>query len=168
MPQLQIEENYPEHHSPHKPIQKKLTRAQVIATLLAKQSAQQSDSQHTLEETKGYLKCTNCGISVHKRTNEDAFQAFVQGPCINRPYEQPHQGHARVMPATFCGKEVTDLQCKNCGTQTQTDAQQRPILTNALQKSCKGAAISGSPPITEHTKGSPRHNSEHCPTTGWP
>ena len=93
-PQLQIEENYPEHHSPHKPIQKKVTRAQVIANLLAKQTNQQSGSQHTLEETKGYLKCANCGNSVHKRTNEDAFQAFVQGPRINRLYDQPHPGHA--------------------------------------------------------------------------
>ena len=56
------------------------SRKRAPANLLAKQTNQQSDSQHTLEETKGYLKCANCGNSVHKRTNEDAFQAFVQGP----------------------------------------------------------------------------------------
>ena len=69
----------PERHSPHKPIQKKITRAQVTANLLAKQTNQQSNTQHTLEETKGYLAST--------------------GSTTNRIQD---------MPATLCGREEID------------------------------------------------------------
>ena len=93
-PQLLLEEEYPEHHSPHKPIQEKVTRAQVIARLLENQNAKQPESQHTLEETKGYLRCKTCGLNVHKRANEGAFLGFAQGQCINQLYDQGHPGHA--------------------------------------------------------------------------
>ena len=66
--------------------------------------------------------------------------------CINRLYDQPHPGHA----SHTLWQRGDRSHCKNCCTQTQTDAQNRPILRIALQKTCKGAAIiSGSPPITE-------------------
>ena len=42
---LLLEEEHPEQHSPHQPIQRKLTRAQIIANLIAKQTAQQPESQ---------------------------------------------------------------------------------------------------------------------------
>ena len=138
---------------------KKLTRAQVIADLLNQQKEQKSDSQRTLEETKGYLKCTTCGNSVHKRTNEDAFQAFVKGPCINQLYEQSHPGHV----SHVLWQRGDRLQCKNCGTQTQLDAHSRPILTNAFRKNCKGAAPAGSPPLTEIFR---RQNAKASPADG--
>ena len=145
-PQLTLEEKYPEHHSPHKPLPKKLTRAQVIANLLAQQKEQQqAEGTHTLEETEGYLRCAQCGISMHKRTNEAAFQAFVQGQCINQAYTQPHAGHA----SHNLWQRGEKLHCQNCGIQAPLDAQQRPIVTAALQKICKGATISGSPPLAE-------------------
>ena len=102
-------------------------------------------NQHTLEETKGYLRCTTCGQSIHKRTNEDAVQAYVQGPCINRLYDQAHTGH----PSHLLWQKGDKLHCKHCGTQTNTDAQHRPIITATLTRSCKGAPIAASPPITE-------------------
>ena len=68
-PRLRLEEEYPDHHSPHKPLPKKLTRAQVITKLLAQQQDTiPAEDTHALEETKGYLRCGKCGISVHKRT----------------------------------------------------------------------------------------------------
>ena len=144
-PQIQIDEEYPEQSSPHKPIQRKLTRAQVVANLLEKQAQQQPGSAHTLEETKGYLRCTTCGQSIHKRTNEAAFTAYVQGPCINQLYDQVHSGHN----SHLLWQKGDKIQCKHCGTQTHTDAQGRPIITATLQKSCKGAPIAASPPISE-------------------
>ena len=144
-PQMLLEEEHPEQHSPHRPIQKKLTRAQIIANLLAKQIANQPESQHTLEETKGYLRCAACGLNVHKRTNESAFHSFVQGRCINQLYDQSHPHHS----SHTLWQKGDKLNCQNCGTHTQLDAQQRPILTAVLRKPCKGAPIGASPPITE-------------------
>ena len=147
-PQIQLDEAHPDTHSPHKPIQRKATRAQLIASLLEKQAQQQSDSAHTLEETKGYLKCTTCGQSIHKRTNEEAFNAYVQGPCVNQPFEHDHSGHATHL----LWQRGDRIHCKHCGTQTHTDAQGRPIATATLQKACKGAPIAASPPLSEFFK----------------
>ena len=144
-PQIQLEEEYPDQSSPHKPISRKLTRAQVIANLLEQQAQQQPASAHTLEETKGYLRCTTCGQSTHKRTNEAAFKAYVQSPCINQLYEHTHSGHSNHL----LWQRGDKIHCKHCGTQAHTDAQGRPILTATLQKSCKGAPIAASPPISE-------------------
>ena len=141
-PQIQLDEAHPDMHSPHKPIHRKATRAQLIASLLEKQAQQQSDSAHTLEETKGYLRCTTCGQSIHKRTNED------QGPCVNQPFEQDHSGHATHL----LWQRGDRIHCKHCGTQTHTDAQGRPIATATLQKACKGAPIAASPPLSEFFK----------------
>ena len=147
-PQIQLDEAHPDLHSPHKPIHRKPTRAQVIASLLEKQAQQQPASAHTLEETKGYLRCTNCGQSIHKRTNEDAFTAYVQGPCVNKPFEHEHSGHSTHL----LWQRGDKIHCKHCGTQTHTDAQGRPIATATLQKSCKGAPIAASPPLSEFFK----------------
>ena len=143
--QLQLEEEHPDQRSPHKAIQQKLTRAQIIANLLAKQTAQQPESQHTLEETKSYLRCTACGLNVHKRTNEAAFLHFVQSKCINQLYDQSHDGHT----SHTLWQKGDKLTCQTCGTHTQLDAQQRPILTAVLKTQRKGAPIGASPPLTE-------------------
>lgn len=41
------------------------------------------------------------------------------------------------------------MSCKKCGLTRHLDGQHRVILTGAIRKSCKGAAISGSPPLPE-------------------
>ena len=77
--------------------------------------------------------------------NEAAFLAFVQGQCINQAYARPHDGHA----SHNLWQRGEKVQCRNCGIQVHLDAQQRPIVTGALQKTCKGAAVSSSPPLVE-------------------
>ena len=57
--------------------------------------------------------------------------------CINRLYDQPHPGHA----SHTLWQRGDRSHCKNCGTQTQTDAQNRPILRIALQKTCNNQWI---------------------------
>ena len=136
-PQIQLDEEHPDQSSPHKPIQRKLTRAQVVANLLEQQAQKQPGSAHTLEETTGYLRCTVCGQSTHKRTNEAAFPEYIQSPCINQLCDKPHSGHQ----AHLLWQKGDKLHCKHCGTQTHTDAQGRPIATATLQKSCKGAPV---------------------------
>lgn len=94
---------------------------------------------HELEETKGFLRCGKCGCSAYKRTNEAAFQAFVQGPCIDQAYEQAHAGR----PSHSLWQKGERVNCRHCGVHIHLDTQQ-PIMTGALQKMCKGAAVSGS------------------------
>ena len=143
-PQLSIEE--PEPDSPHQPMPKKQTRQQVIKKLLQQQQEEAPPKhQHEFDETAGYLRCVKCGANVHKRSNEQLFQAFVQGQCLDQPYTATHEGHTSHALRQK-GSKVT---CTQCGLSLHLDAQQRLILTGAIKKPCKGSGISGSPPLTE-------------------
>ena len=146
-PQLSIEEHLPEQASPHRPIPKKLTRQQVIKQLLQQQQDEApAPNKHELEETAGYLRCVKCGSNVHKRSNEQAFQAFVTGQCLDQAYTKPHEGHTSHALWQKGGK----VSCTQCGLSLHLDAQHRVILTAAIRKPCKGAVTAGSPPITDY------------------
>lgn len=84
-------------------------------------------------------------VALVSTTNEAAFQAFVQGQCIDQAYNQPHAGNA----SRILWQRGEKVRCKNCRVQVQLDAKQRPIVTGALQKTCKGSAIRRSPPSAE-------------------
>ena len=93
-PQLSVEAQLPTPEKPRQAMPKKLTRTQVIKQLLQQQeTTKPPPGQHYLEETAGYLKCVRCGTNVHKRSNEQTFQTFVQGTCLDQPYQQEHAGH---------------------------------------------------------------------------
>ena len=93
-PQLSAEEHLPPPEKPHQPMHKKMTRTQVIKQILQQQENQRPPpGQHELEETAGYLKCSRCGTNVHKRSNEQLFQDFIHGRCLDQPYQQQHAGH---------------------------------------------------------------------------
>ena len=141
-PQLSLEARLPEPEQPHQPLPKKQTRQQVIKQLLQQQSEQAPpQQQHELEETTGYLRCVRCGANVHKRSNEQLFQAFVQGQCLDQPYEAPHDGHR----SHVLWQKGTRVNCTQCGLSLHLDAHQRLILTTAFKKPCKGAGSTGSP-----------------------
>ena len=94
-PQLSIEAQLPEPERPHQPLPKKQTRQQVIKQLLQQQKDEvPPQQQHEFDETTGYLRCVKCGANVHKRSNEQLFQAFVQGQCLDQPYTATHEGHS--------------------------------------------------------------------------
>lgn len=44
------------------------------------------------------------------------------------------------------------VKCTQCGAQWNLEGQQRIITTQALHKACKGAALKGSPPLSEFFK----------------
>ena len=89
---------------PDKPIGQKVTRTTAIKKLLeVQQQHPQAPDEHTFQETTGYLKCTKCNLSIHKRTNEDSFQTFIHSTCIDAKYERTHGGHG---PPTPCGKRA--------------------------------------------------------------
>ena len=146
-PQLSIEEHMPEPPSPHRPMPKKMTRQQVIKQLLQQQHAEPpTPNRHELEETTGYLRCVRCGSNVHKRSNEQAFQAFVDSQCLDQAYTQPHEGHT----SHTLWQKGGEVSCTQCGLNLHLDAQRRVILTGAIRKPCKGAGTAGSPPLTEY------------------
>ena len=148
-PQLSLEDRLPEPEQPHQPLPRKQTRQQVIKQILQQQHEQPPpQQQHIFEETTGYLRCVKCGANVHKRSNEQLFQAFVQGQCVDQPYTAPHEGH-RSHALWQKGTKVT---CTQCGLSLHLDAHQRLILTAAVKKPCKGAGT-GSPPWKSFSEG---------------
>ena len=150
----------PEPPSPHQPLPKKLTRQQVIKQFLQQQAAETPPPErHQLEETTGYMKCVRCGCNVHKRCNEQTFQTFVDGPCLDREYVLPHGGHASHA-LWQKGPKVT---CTHCGLSLHLDGQNRVILTGAIRKPCKGAANGGSPPLTEYFRSQPSQAAQQAP-----
>ena len=144
-PQLRIEDQLQHPAQPHQPIAKKLTRTQVIKNLLTQQQEMQPPpQQHELEETAGYLRCVRCGTNVHKRTNEAAFQAFVQGQCIDQPYKHEHAGHS----SHALWQKGNKAMCAQCGITLHLDGQHRLILTAAVKKPCRGSGSQSSTPLT--------------------
>ena len=147
-PQMLLDDlqSQPPMHSA--PLPKKPTRAQHIKALLAKQPDQPAPGQHLLAETTGYLKCTQCGINIHKRVNEAAYTAFLQSPCVNQEFQEQHSGH-RSHALWQIGEKV---KCAQCGVQWNLDGHRRLIATQALHKACKGASTRGSPPLSDFFK----------------
>ena len=126
---------------------KKQTRQQVIKQILQKQTEQgPGPQQHQLEETTGYLRCSKCGANIHKRSNEQIFQDFVKGQCLDQPYEASHEGHSTHV----LWQKGNRVNCTQCGLSLHLDTQQRLILTTAFKKPCKGAGAAGSPPLEEY------------------
>ena len=70
--QLQVDTTSQEPGPEAAPLTKKPTRAQ---------------------KTKGYLNCTKCGTSIHKRINEAAFQEYVSSQCLDCAFPGEHGGH---------------------------------------------------------------------------
>ena len=157
-PQLSIEEHLPAPEQPHQPMPKKLTRTQVIKQILQQQQeVTPPPQQHELEETAGYLRCVRCGTNVHKRSNEQVFQAFVQGQCLDQPYTSAHAGHT----SHGLWQKGSKVTCTQCGVTLHLDGQQRLILTAAVKKPCKGSGSSGSPPLTEIFRKQMEQASQH-------
>ena len=140
-PQLSIEDQLPAPELPHQPMPKKMTRTQVIQ----QQEEKPPPQQHELEETAGYLRCVRCGTNVHKRSNEQVFQAFVQGQCHDQPYTADHAGHT----SHALWQKGSKVTCTQCGITLHLDRQQRLILTAAVKKPCKGSGSNSSTPLTE-------------------
>ena len=144
--QLTLDEQHPEQASPHQALPKKQTRAQVIKNLLETQAQNQPETaQHQFEATTGYLRCVKCGTSIHKRVNEAAFLTYLASRCLDQPYTEAHSGHS----SHALWQKGEKVSCTQCGLSLHLDGQQRIILTGDLKKPCKGAAISGSPPLPE-------------------
>ena len=120
---------------PDKPVGQKITRATTIKRLpeLQLQHPQAAD-EHTFQETTGYLKCAKCNLSVHKRTNEESFQTFIQSRCIDESYSKGHGGHS----SHTLWQKGKGIKCLNCGTQSHLDADDRVILTKALTREYQG------------------------------
>ena len=154
---------------PDKPVGQKVTRTTAIKRLLElQQQHPQAADEHTLQETTGYLKCTKCNLSTHKRTNEDKFQAFIRSRCIDEQYDKPHGGHT-THALWQRGKAI---RCVNCGTQSHLDAEDRVILTKALTKECQGNT-QRSPTLVQlcgtqakSTQGTPSTGSQKASSTG--
>ena len=143
------------------PLSRKPTRAQQIKSLLDQQPEHPKPGQHQLAETTGYLKCLVCGINVHKRVNEAAFNTFIQSPCVNQAYTQAHTGH----PSHALWRTGEKVKCNQCGTHWNLDGELRIIATQALHKPCKGAGAKGSPPISDFFKKKPEQSSSHSSDT---
>ena len=136
-PQLQLEASYPEHHSPHKPIQKKSTC----------QSFGQADQPAIRQPA--YSR-GNQGVSEMCQLWQQCAQAH-QRRCIPsfcpRAHASTGSTTSRIqdMPATLCGREEIDCIARIV-TPTQTCSEQaNPHNCPPLQKNCKGSA---SPLIT--------------------
>ena len=71
------------------------------------------------------MRCDKCGCSVHKRTNEAAFNDFINSTCIDQAHDKAHEGHA----SHSLWQKGDRLSCKLCGLQLHLDAQRRIILT---------------------------------------
>ena len=99
-PQVLIEDirNHPSMQIDSLP--KKLTRAQHIKELLAKQADQPDTGKHHLAETTGYLKCTKCGVNIHKRVNEAAFTEFIHMHTMRDAVASRQQPAAHSHPGT--------------------------------------------------------------------
>ena len=146
----------------HQPLAKKQTRQQVIKQILHNQNEQGAgQQQHQLEETTGYLRCCKCGANIHKRSNEQIFQDFVKGPCLDQPYEASHEGHSTHV----LWQKGNRVNCTECGLNLHLDAQQRLILTTAFKKPCKGAGTTGSPPLEEYFRKLATQASSSSPDT---
>ena len=130
------------------PLPKKLTRAQQIKALLDSQPEQPTPGKHQLAETTGYLKCLVCSINIHKRVNEEAFNTFIQSPCVNQAYMAEHPKH----PSHALWQIGDRVKCTQCGTHWNLDGQQRIIATQAFHKACKGAGGKNTPPISDFFK----------------
>lgn len=133
--------------SPPKAVGKKVTRAQIIAELFKLQARRPpSLNERAFAQTPGYLKRSKCGISAHKRANDEAFNGFVNSACIDQSYDQPHKArHSHQVWRTGNRR----IHCKSCGVQAHLDASDNLVLSANLRKTCKGAAIRGSPDIKE-------------------
>ena len=120
---------------PDKPIGQKVTRTTAIKKLLeVQQQHPQAQDEHTFQETTGYLKCTKCNLSIHKRTNEESFQTFIHSTCIDAKYEQNHGGHS----SHSLWQKGKAIRCVNCGTHSHLDGEEKVILTKALTNACQG------------------------------
>ena len=108
-------------------------------------------NQHHFEETKGYLKCTKCGTNVHKRVNEQAFNDYIQGPCLDCPFDGTHTGH----PSHYLWQKGHKISCTLCGLQLHLDSNRRIISSANFLKECRGAGTKGSPPIHTFFKPTP-------------
>ena len=91
-------------------------------------------NEHAFQETTGHLKRTKCNLAVHKRAKEETFKAFVDSPCIDEAYTQPHQGH----PAHTLWQQGKSIKRKGCGLQSHLDEASRAILTRGLRNKCRG------------------------------
>lgn len=139
------------------PLPKKLTRAQQIKAILDKQPEQPAPGQHQLAETTGYLKCLVCGINIHKRVNEDAFNSCIQSPCVNQAFTAAHEGH----PSHALWQIGEKVKCALCGTHWNLDSHLRIIATQAFHKACKGAGGKNTPPISTFFNKKPATSSSH-------
>ena len=79
------------------PLPKKSASAQVIKDLSQKQR-QPAPEEHSLTETTGYLKCEKCGINIHKRVNEAAFQQFIASQCVDQALTQANGRPSHPQP----------------------------------------------------------------------
>ena len=71
--------------------------------------------------------------------------------------------HMPAMPATPCGRQGSKVSCAQCELSLHLDGQNRVILTGAIRKPCKGAATSGSPPLTEYFRSQPSQANQQAP-----
>ena len=69
----------------------------------------------------------------------------MDSKCLDQPYTEVHTGHS----SHALWQKGEKVSCAQCGLSLHLDGQQRIILTGALKIPCKGAAISGSPPLPE-------------------
>ena len=115
----------------NKPVGQKITRASTIKQLLEQQQQRpRVADEHNFQETTGYLRCTKCNLSIHKRTNEENFQGFVRSRCIDEAYTKSHEGHS----THSIWQKGKGVKCLNCGTQSQ----EQVVLTKTLRKECQG------------------------------
>ena len=84
----------------------------------------QAADEHSFQETTGYLKCTKCSLSVHKRTNEENVQAFIQSRRIDESYAKAHSGHN----SHALWQKGKGIKCLNCGAQSHLDADDRVVF----------------------------------------
>ena len=81
--------------------------------------------EHAYQETTGYLKCSKCSLSAHKRANEGIFTAFIHSRCIDEAYSKAHEAHA----THHLWQKGKGIKCTKCGTQSHLDQADRVILT---------------------------------------
>ena len=119
---------------------------------LTVEAQQRNNSRHQYTQSSaGWKKpratfgATNVAAVYTKRVNEGTFQTFVKSACVKKAYDQPHEAH----PSHYLWQKGEKVSCKQCGLTLHLDAQHRIILTGAIRRACKGAAISGSPPLPE-------------------
>ena len=86
-----------------------------------------------------------CQVWSKRPQAKQLFQAFVQGQCYDQAYTATHEGHR----SHVLWQKGNKVNCTQCGLSLHLDAQQRIILTTAIKKPCKGAGLSGSPPLEE-------------------